>query len=171
MNTVDVQLLSALNPCKGVGTAANPGLVTRVKGRTFNLSLGSLKAAAFKVTNGYDSFARTLASGTSEILDLRNFINIANEFTQALAKVRLFYVFHSPTSLASSVSVGNSGANGFRPFGLFDVTPFPLPPNGLIILGIPNLAGLTADATHKDLKVNNDDLSNPATYHVGWWGE
>lgn len=169
MNSLSLQLLSALSPCIGRGGPAN--VTGRVKGRTFNLALGSTQPAAFLATNGYDSGARVLGAGLNETLDVRNFTNIVNETAQALSKVRLFYVLHAPTSLASQISVGNSGANTFAPYNLFGSTPFPLPKNGLVIVGVPSAAGILADATHKDLKVTNDDLTNAATYYAGWWGE
>lgn len=171
MTTVTLNLVASLiGRCKGV--TGNSALSRVLNGRTFNQGLKSTASAGTSTyaSNGFDS-SRTLAAGANETLDLRSFTNVLQETAQAMSKVRLFYALHLSTSTASSISVGNSGANAFIPVGCFGGTAAQLPPGGFIIVAIPSAGGQTADATHKDVKVVNNDGSNSASYVIGWWGE
>ena len=85
--------------------------------------------------------------GGNETLDLQSFTNDLNQTAQSLTKLRLFFVRHLTTSSASSISVGNSGANALIIKGCFGATAASLAPGAEIVIveGLANLEALKQD--------------------------
>jgi hypothetical protein len=156
---------------KAVGIPTDADLQKPITGQTFNVNLAHNAAAAFKATNGQHYKDRELAAGANETHDLRAFTNLLGQTAQALGTLRLFFVKHRSTSAASSISVGNSGVNALIIRGCFGATAAQLFPGEAIVLELPSAGGVTVDATHKDVKVTNDDGGDPADYDIGWFGE
>lgn len=172
MNTLSVQLVASLVG-KAKGVSGNPGLNRVLNGRVFNAALGitgTTTTGATYADNGFDA-ALTLATTATTVLDVRSFTNVLNEPTQALSKLRMFYVQHAANSPSASISVGNSGAAALIPLGCMGTTPVTLPPGALLLMAIPSAAlAVTVNATAKDVKIANNGTT-VASYTVGWWGE
>lgn len=169
MDSLSLQLLSSLTG-KALGVSGNPNLRRTFNGRTFNLALGLTGTThSTYANNGYDATV-TLATTASTVFDLRSFTNILNEPTQALSKLRLFYIQHASNSGAASIKVGNSGANALIVQGCMGTTAAEVPPGGVLILTVPTVAGVTVNATAKDIKVLASGTT-VAAFTVGWWGE
>ena len=173
MNTLSVQLVASLIG-KAKGVSGNPALNRVLNGRVFNAAMGitgTVTTGATYANNGFDA-ALTLATTASTVLDVRSFTNILNEPTQAISKLRMFYVQHAANSPASSISVGDSGANGLKPLGCMGTTaPVILPPGGMLLMAIPSAAlAVTVNTTAKDIKIVNNGTT-VASYTIGWWGE
>lgn len=169
MNQLSVQLVASLVG-RAKGTALNPKLINTLNGRTFNAALGltGTSGATF-ADNGVDVSA-TLATTASTVYDLANFTNALGEPTQALSICRLFYVKHDLASPASSITVGDSGANGFKPLGALGTTAAVMAPGAILIIPVPTAVGVTVNTTAKDVKVLNNGTT-VAVYQIGWWGE
>jgi hypothetical protein len=169
LDSLSLQFLASLTG-RGLGVSGNPGLRRVLNGRTFNLGLKLTGTThATYANNGYDATV-TLATTASTVFDLRSFTNILNQPTQALSKLRLFYVQHASTSGAASIKVGDSGANALIIQGCMGTTPVELPPGGIYIVAVPSVAGVTVGATAKDVKVVASGTT-VAAFTVGWWGE
>lgn len=151
------------------GITGNPALLATVA-KTLNASFSSVGTGATLIHNGYAG-TRTLAAGANETLDLRAFTNLLNETAQSLSKLKIIGVKHTSTSAASNISVGNSGANALIVKGCLGATAAQFAPGGGLEIVIPTSAGVVVDATHKDVKIVNDDGSNIATYEIWFFGE
>lgn len=169
MTNLIVEFLAALSG-KGKGVTANSALNSPLGGRTFNVSMSTTGSGGGKATNGYAG-SRPLSASANETLDLRSFTNLLGETAQALGTLRFFFVRHTSTSSASSISVGNSGANALIIKGCLGATTADLLPGQALLFLFGTSTAVTVDATHKDVKVANNDGSNAATYEIGWFGE
>lgn len=174
MDSLNLQFLGSLI---GRVRLAN-GTSRTLNGRTFNGALNqttvtsgtAITTGSTFANNGFDTTA-TLATTATTVYDLRSFTNALGEPTQAISKLRLFYIQHGVTSPASSISVGNSGANGLIIQGCCGTTPVQLAPGGILLLSLPALAAaVTVNSTAKDVRVANNGTT-AAAYTLGWWGE
>jgi hypothetical protein len=84
------------------------------------------------------------------------------------AKVRVLYVLHVSTSLASSIAVGNATSNSFQATLSAAGTDTLLPGEDFLKRALTT-AGFTVDGTHKVLRIRNNDGVNAATvrYFIG----
>jgi hypothetical protein len=114
---------------------------------------------------------RTLAAGASETFDLRSFTDALAETGAIMSKVRIYLVSHPSASAASSITVGGAAANQFVSHIDGAASTFTIPKGGFLLMAANTTAGMTVDATHKDLKVLNNDGSNAATYTIAVIGE
>lgn len=168
MQSVYVTFSSSISG-RAKGITGNSSLFATIA-RALNASFTSAGSGATLITNGYAG-SRTLAAGANETLDLRAFTNILNETSQSLSKLKLIGVKHTVGSAASNISVGNSGANALIVKGCLGATAAQFAPGGGLEIAIPTTAGVVVDATHKDIKIVNDDGANTATYEIWFFGE
>lgn len=169
MDSLNLQFLGSLiGRARGVG--GNSTLSRTFNGRTFNLGLKLSGTTVGTYGNNGADFTATLATTATTVYDLRSFTNVLNEPTQALSKLRLFYVQHASNSPASAIAVGNSGGSALIIQGCCGTTPVTLPPGGIFIVSVPSVAAVTVGTTTKDVKVANLGTT-AASYTVGWWGE
>lgn len=171
MTSLVLKFLAGLSKSRGVGSSTNTAAIFPIKTSALNVSLSSTGAGATLANQAFQRLARTLAAGTSETWDWTSFANIANDSAQSFATaIRFFYLVHSSTSAASSITVGNAAANQWTPFGIGATTTFTFKPGEGVVFIAPTSTGLPVDGTHKSLKVLNNDGVNAATYEIGAFG-
>ena len=112
---------------------------------------------------------RSLAASGDETFDLTSFTSVLREASASMSKVRIFVVYHSSASAASSIKVGGAAT----PFAGIDDTAAAvktlLPGHGYAIFA-PTVTALGVSAG-QGVRVRNLDATNAATYSLGVFGE
>ena len=154
---------------RAMGVTANANLQTPVQlGTALALDLASTSSGAALANSAFGTgHTRTLTAGSNEELDIFNFSSVLNESGSSMVKARIFYIYHLPTSVASSITWGNPSGNPFLPFGIGATQTETLKPGEATIKLSPTTAGMTVSNTAKTVKVLNNDGSNAATYEIG----
>jgi hypothetical protein len=142
------------------------------KQMTFTLGVGASQC------NQYYRALLSIAGGGNTTIDLTSFANAvgdaASSFTRVKAvRIRLLSTADDATngSAASSITVGNNAADdwtsqgGSGGFGTAAST-FVVPNGGFFEFGVPNTAGIPVDATHKIIKIANNDGAVAAKVEV-----
>jgi len=168
--SVNIQVISALTG-RAKGVTGNPSLSRNLNGRTFNMGLANVSTTVSTYCNNGVDISTTLGTTLTTVYDLRSFLNVLNEPTQALSTLRLIYVQNQlAVGQPGSILVGNSAATALIPKGCMGTTPVQLEASQFIILETASLAGVTVNATAKDIKVAASGTA-AVPYVIGWWGE
>jgi hypothetical protein len=110
-----------------------------------------------------------VAHSSNATLDLMNFTDLMDRAAQAFARIK-FVAFFLPSTAqdatvgtdATSVTIGNSGANASLLFLGAAADTLTLKNGGWHMNNDPSAAGVLVDATHKDVKVVNNDTVEDA---------
>jgi hypothetical protein len=169
MDSINVNFFAGFIKSKAKGTTGNADQSSPIATSSLTLSGSSTLTGANEIDNGLKN-SRSLGAGLNETLDVFSFSNILGETAQSIAECRLFYIVHKSTSAASSITVGNAGANPFLLFGMGATTTFTFLPGEGIIAFAQSTTAIPVSAGARDLKVLNNDGANGADYEVGWFG-
>lgn len=146
------------------GTAGHPANVAPFF-TSLSAALSSTGSGATLCNDGLYYADRSLSG--NETFVLTNFSNALEESGRSLSKVRIYFVSHSSSSAATSITVGNAAT----PFpGVLDTsaTTFTLTPGSCALFMVPTAAGIAVTAGMGIKVVAN---GGTATYSIGVFGE
>ena len=165
MDSCGVKVKFTLN-AQAIGTSINPNIKLALRALR-NIGLTSTGTGAAQANEIFGYYQKSLAISTSVTYDLRSYTNVLGETAKALAEVRVLYVEHDSSSTATSITVGNAASNQFVPLGMSSATTtFTLVPGAGFLMWDPSAAAMTADGTHKDIKILNNSASAAAIYNI-----
>jgi hypothetical protein len=110
----------------------------------------------------------TIGTSATLALDLQTALD-ALGVAMTLTDVALVYIEHPASSLASSISVQASGANGFTNL-LAATANFTIPAGGFLLFYMPVADAMVVSGTNKSLDIINDDGAQVASYVIEVWG-
>lgn len=156
---------------RALGTTANSSLQSPIASAV-NASFSSTLTGGSKITNGMKPPTQTLAASANTTYDLRSFTNLMGEASHSVSKVRYFLIYHLPTSLATTgIRVGNAASNAWTPFGMTGTSTDTLLPGDFIIKGSTSTTGMTASGTNRNIKVENLDSGQVASFRIEQFGD